>query len=225
MRRLFIFLIVLLAVPALWLSLARPSLGQSEPPGIQALSARALAGDAGAQLALGYAYDTGRGVGRNLAEAAKWYRLAADQGLAQAQHNLGVMYAAGDGVAFDPAQAVGWYLLAANQGHRDAQFNLANHYEEGQGVGQDFTAAHDWYLKAAEAGLPAAQYNLGNLYVAGQGVARNNVLAYKWISLGTPADQVSKTVVLNILTSIMTPAEVAEAKRLAAAWRKAHSKE
>ena len=34
----------------------------------------------------------GYGFARNGAEAAKWYRLAADQGLAEAQFNLGVMY-------------------------------------------------------------------------------------------------------------------------------------
>ena len=214
-----------LVIPALWLSLAAPSLGQSEPPGIQALSERALAGDAGAQLGLGFAYDTGRGVVRNLDEAAKWYRLAADQGLAQAQHNLGVMYATGEGLPLDPAQAVGWYLLAAIQGHRDAQVNLATHYEEGQGVPPDFTAASDWYLKAAEAGLSEAQYNLGNLYVAGLGVARNNVLAYKWIALSKPGGEVSKAAILYILESVMSAAEVAEAKRLAAAWRAAHGQE
>ena len=89
---------------------------------------------------------------------------------------------------------------------------------------QDFTAAHDWSLKAAEAGLPEAQYHLGNLYVGGQGVARNNVLAYKWIALGKPNDEVLKAVILNILESVMTPAEVAEAKRLAAAWLEAQQK-
>lgn len=215
---------LLLAIPALWLSLAQPSLGQTEPPGIQALSERALAGDAGAQLGLGFAYDTGSGVERNLAEAAKWYRMAADQGLAQAQHNLGVMYAQGNGLPFDPLQAIRWYLKAANQGHRDAQFNLATHYEEGQGVPQDLTAAHDWYLKAAEQGLPEAQYNLGNLYAVGLGIARNNVLAYKWIALGKPDDEVSKAAILNILESIMTPAEVTKAKLLAAAWLEAYRK-
>lgn len=225
MRPLFIFLIAWLALPALWLSLAQPSLGQSEPPGIRALSERALTGDAGAQLALGFAYDRGRGVGRNLAEAAKWYRLAAAQGLAQAQHNLGVMYAAGDGLALDAAQAVGWYLLAARQGHRDAQFNLASHYEDGQGVERDFTAAHDWYLKAAEAGLPAAQYNLGNMYAAARGVPRDNVLAYKWIALSKPGDQAGDPAVLGILESVMSAIEVAAAKNLAAAWRAAHGQE
>jgi uncharacterized protein len=43
-------------------------------------------------------YANGRGVQKDYAEALKWYRLAADQGLASAQHNLGFMYANGWGV-------------------------------------------------------------------------------------------------------------------------------
>ena len=37
-------------------------------------------------------YQNGRGVPQDDAEAAKWFRLAAEQGDAEAQHNLGVMY-------------------------------------------------------------------------------------------------------------------------------------
>ena len=37
-------------------------------------------------------YDRGEGVPENDAEAVKWYRKAAEQGLADAQHNLGMMY-------------------------------------------------------------------------------------------------------------------------------------
>ena len=40
----------------------------------------------------------GRGVPEDDAEAARWYRLAADQGHAIAQHILGIMYAHGEGV-------------------------------------------------------------------------------------------------------------------------------
>ena len=39
----------------------------------------------------------GIGVPKNDAEAVKWFRLAAEQGLARAQHNLGLMYANGTG--------------------------------------------------------------------------------------------------------------------------------
>ena len=37
-------------------------------------------------------YFNGDGVAQNYAEAMRWYRLAADQGLAWAQYNLGLMH-------------------------------------------------------------------------------------------------------------------------------------
>ncbi|MBM3518860.1 MAG: sel1 repeat family protein, partial [Alphaproteobacteria bacterium] len=49
------------------------------------------------------------------AEAARWYRLAAEQDLAQAQNNLGVMYEYGRGVPQDYVQAHKWYNLAASR--------------------------------------------------------------------------------------------------------------
>ena len=39
----------------------------------------------------------GQGVPQDYAEAVKWYRLAADQGMGEAQYNLGVMYKNGLG--------------------------------------------------------------------------------------------------------------------------------
>ena len=69
-------------------------------------------------------YELGRGVPQNYAEAARWYRLAADQGSATAQHDLGVMYHFGQGVPQNYAEAVRWYRLAADQGYADAQHGL-----------------------------------------------------------------------------------------------------
>jgi TPR repeat protein len=43
----------------------------------------------------------------------KWYRRAAEQGVAFAQFNLGVRYANGQGVARDPVQAYRWFGVAA----------------------------------------------------------------------------------------------------------------
>jgi TPR repeat protein len=43
-------------------------------------------------------YRDGDGVPEDDAEAARWYRLAADQGHAPAQFNLGLMHATGEGV-------------------------------------------------------------------------------------------------------------------------------
>jgi len=60
-------------------------------------------------------YFSGRGVARDDAEAASWYRKAAEQGLAVAQNNLGRMYELGRGVERDKDKAALWYRKAAEQ--------------------------------------------------------------------------------------------------------------
>jgi Sel1 repeat-containing protein/trypsin-like peptidase len=70
-------------------------------------------GDATAQYRLGVMYENGDGVGRDDAEAARWYRRAADQGYAMAQYKLGSMYRTGRGVDPDSVLAHMWYNLAA----------------------------------------------------------------------------------------------------------------
>ena len=89
----------------------------------QILLARPARGgnDAGAQNELGLAYAEGADVGKNEAEAVKWYRKAAEQGDAPAQYNLGVMYGEGRGVGKDEAEAAKWYRKAAEQGYPNAQ--------------------------------------------------------------------------------------------------------
>jgi len=77
--------------------------------------------DANAQLKLGLA-------AQDDAEAVRWFRKAADQGLALAQDNLGGMYANGRGVRQDDAEAVQWHQRAANQGIALAQNNLGYMY-------------------------------------------------------------------------------------------------
>ena len=52
-----------------------------------------------------------------------WYRLAAEQGLAQAQNNLGIMYARGQGVSRDYVGAYMWFNLSAVQGNQQAAVN------------------------------------------------------------------------------------------------------
>ena len=63
---------------------------QAQTPEIEALRARAEQGDAEAQFKLGAMYDFGRsGLLQDDAEAARWYRLAAEQGHTLAQHSGG----------------------------------------------------------------------------------------------------------------------------------------
>ena len=83
---------------------------QAQTPEIDALRARAEAGDAEAQYYFGNLYAFGLGTQRqDYVEAMRWRRLAANQGHADAQHNLGFMYATGSRFL---AEAVRWFRLA-----------------------------------------------------------------------------------------------------------------
>ena len=81
-----------------------------------AKSARmAEAGVVAAEYQLGAHYEWGVDVARDYAEAARWYRLAADRGIAEAQFRLGLLYTAGNGVPQDPLAAHMWLNLAASK--------------------------------------------------------------------------------------------------------------
>jgi len=113
---------------------------------------RANQGDALAQTALGFIYQSGEGVPEDFMQAAVWYRIAADQGYAPAQANLGVMYSNGTGVPQDFSQAASWLLESAEQGYAPAQANLGVMYSNGTGVSQDDVEAYKW-LSLAVSGL------------------------------------------------------------------------
>ncbi|MDP6517429.1 MAG: tetratricopeptide repeat protein [Alphaproteobacteria bacterium] len=122
----------------------------------------------------------GFGVARDPAEAAKWFRRAAEQGHAEAQYILGSMSFRGQGVPQDHAEAVKWYRRAAEQGEARAQTNLGFMYELGQGVPRDHAEAVKWYRLAAEQGTARAQTNLARMYAKGQGVPQDYAEAAKW---------------------------------------------
>ena len=73
------------------------------------LRSRAEQGDVSAQYELAMAYDTGRGIRKDLSQAAHWCAKAAEQGHAAAQNCIGSMYQFGDGVPQDEAAVASWY--------------------------------------------------------------------------------------------------------------------
>lgn len=123
----------------------------------------------------------------DVTEAVKWFRNAADKGLAVAQYNLGNSYRRGRGVSQDAAQAVNWFAKAAAQGFVHAQFALATMYATGEGVARDPVRAVDWVRKAADKGHAQAQYEMGTAYTNGFGVAQSHQQALQWYRLA--ADQ------------------------------------
>jgi hypothetical protein len=70
-------------------------------------------------------YDNGQGVPQDYVEAVRWYRIPAENGMADAEYNLGLMFANAKGVAQDYKEAARRFRRAAE--HRnlpDAEYNL-----------------------------------------------------------------------------------------------------
>ena len=163
------------------------------------------------------------GGGPDYPAAAEWYKLAAEHGHAEAQVYLGFMYMKGQGVPEDQSEAVKWSRLVAEQGDPRGQHNLGAAYADGQGVPQDYAEARKWFRLAAEQGEATAQLNLGVMYHEGQGVPQDYVEAHKWYNLaasrttGELREKAAKN--RDLIARDMTPAQVAEAQRVAREWR------
>ncbi|MDA1306902.1 MAG: sel1 repeat family protein, partial [Acidobacteria bacterium] len=93
------------------------------------------------------------------------------------------------------------------------------------GVPQDYVEAVAWYRKAADQGDAAAQYNLGAMYFKGEGVPQDYVEAHKWRNLAasraTGDEQKKYAETRDATAKAMTPAQIAEAQRLAREWQAA----
>jgi TPR repeat protein len=137
-------------------------------------------GDKISQYLLGAKYDAGKEVPQDYKEAAKWYQLAAEQGVLDAHFNLASLYCEGLGVSQNYSKALEWYRKAAAQGHAPSQANMGVMYAEGLGVERDFTQAFVWLTKAANSGLSWAQNKLGMMHERGEGVPQNYEEAVKW---------------------------------------------
>ena len=129
-------------------------------------------------------HDIGEGASQNPKEAAKWYRLAAEQGHPDAQNNLGVMLENGDGVARNYEEAMKWYLGAAESENRDAPNNIGVMYMTGVGVRRDFVKAVTWFHIAGK-GDPAAMSNKKFLIkrMTTDEIAQAENLAKEWLKI------------------------------------------
>ncbi len=186
-------------------------------------------GDAEAEFLMGLSYDQNAlragglieeasrlgGGQQDFKEAMKWYRLAALQGHPQAQFSIGLLYDDGNGVPQNHEEAFRWFLLAAESGFARAQAGVGTAYMRGKGVPQDYKAALDWLRKAAERGDLMGEVALGMAYQFGQGVPQDYVLAHMWYNLASAQGNVDAGKDRDALAAKMTPAQVAEAQRLA----------
>jgi uncharacterized protein len=92
----------------------------SLPDALLAYRAIADAGDPRGLTRLAWLYEAGRGVPRNLAEAARLFRQAAEAGDPEGQYALSVMFDTGAGQPHDSEQALRWLRTAAAGGYPPA---------------------------------------------------------------------------------------------------------
>jgi TPR repeat protein len=138
--------------------------------------------ESNAQYLLGCFHYDGKILPLNYSEAAKYFRLAADQH-PTAQYMLGKCYMQSDGVSKDISEGIKWIRLAAERGEIQAVRELGLCYYLGNGVPPDPKEAARLFRWAANKGDAKAQYALGLCYLVGKGVPRNESNAERWLLL------------------------------------------
>ncbi len=119
----------------------------------------------------------------------------------------------------DYATALTEFRPLAQQGDADAQYNLGLMYFEGRGVPQEDAEALSWFRRSAEQGDALAQFALGVMYLEGRGVPQDYAQAYMWVNLAVVQGREDARKARDILAEQMTPAQIAEAQRLAREWK------
>ena len=179
----------------------------------------AEAGDPVAAFEVGARFAEGKGVARDLSEAAAWYRRAADAGLAPAEYRLASLYERGQGVARDPAKAIALYQRAADRGNVGAMHNLAVLVSEGAAGAPDAKTALSWFVAAANYGVKDSQYNLGVVYARGLGTKENLPEAYKWFAVAAASGDKDAAARRDEVAALLDQDQLALARAAVTAWR------
>jgi TPR repeat protein len=198
MKKLRKQLVCLATLAAALLAMQVSMRAQAAGPAIDpALVAKASAGDAAAQVAVGERYAAHAAELHDAAEAAEAYRTAA-----------------------------AWYRKAAQQASIPADMHLAQLYRDGgKGFARDMPQAAEWYRKAAELGDGTAQATLGLLYSIGQGVPQSDVEAYFWLNLAASVKgpkQQQYAANRQMIGTHITTSEQEEVEQRVAKWIAAH---
>lgn len=151
------------------LLVALPAFGVDHAAEIERLKPDAAAGDAAAQYRIAILYADSK----DLAKAARYYKLAADQGHHEAQARLAMLVCNGLGVPKNGDDCIRLYKLAADGGITPAQVNLAARYLMGDGTPTNHHEAARLAKLAADKGDPTGQLLLGICYETGAGVGQN----------------------------------------------------
>ena len=111
---------------------------------------------------LGWFYENGVIVKKDLEEAFDNYKTAANCGIEEALIKCGEMYEQGIGHGY-AVNALDYYREAAQKGNDYAMYKLGKLYEEGKYEEKNLKYAKYWYEKASECGNEEAKKALDKL--------------------------------------------------------------
>ncbi len=119
----------------------------------------------------------------------------------------------GAGKRLMPAAVALLIVVTASQAWADFKAGVEA-YDRG-----DYATALTEFRPVAQQGNADAQFILGVMYSKGQGVPQDDVQAHMWLSLAAAQSKESYRKSRDILAKQMTPAQIAEAQRLAREWK------
>jgi hypothetical protein len=127
----------------------------------------------------------------------------------------------------DYARARSEWQSAADAGDADAQFGLGTLYEFGlAGLPQDYKEAAHWYELSAAQHHSEAAYRLALIWAVGNPDFPPDVVeGYKWVVLAGESKGSRRAYAVELrgqLDQVVTPAQQAEGKKRADAWRETH---
>lgn len=145
-----------------------------------ALTAKAEAGEAQAEMAVGEAYAKATGRAQDCKTAAEWFARPAAKGRMEAILRLAALYRDGcRNLPRNPAASAIWYKKAAEAGDVGAQGTLGTLYSFGQGVAQDYKEAYFWLDLAAHTPGPRQQQYAANRQLVGTHLTTDEVATTK----------------------------------------------
>ncbi|PKC10767.1 kinase-like protein [Rhizophagus irregularis] len=129
---------------------------------------------------IGYFYDVGIWVKKDLEKAAHLYEKAAELGNRSAQHNLALMYRNGEGVDRDYNKSFKLSEQSAEGECKEGINGLGYCYSNGIGTSVNKQKAFELYQKAADLGDMHAQNNHALMYKIGDGIEKDINKAIYW---------------------------------------------
>lgn len=130
-------------------------------------------------------YREGSVIEKDLAEAERFGKQAAEKGSAEACYQLGIFYERFAGGAPDWNEAAGWLEKASQLGHGGAATRLASYHYGGRlGDEPDPITSLIWCRKAAELGDAEACFMVSSFYAEGKAIPKDMVASSAWLRLG-----------------------------------------